>query len=105
MVMRFHWGLAVGHTYTHNDTHLNDDSVHVVEDHIDRVEENAPELETGGPDSREENNRPDEERVYSLEDLDRPDWEDDADSHGSDLGDNDGVFEEVERRATFFSES
>ena len=92
--MRYHWGLAVGHTYTHNDTHLNGGSLHA-----DRVEENAPESETGGPDPREENNRPDEERVYSLEDLDRPDWEDDADSHGSE--DNDGVFEEVERRETF----
>jgi hypothetical protein len=100
--MRFHWGLAVGHTYTHNDTHFNGESVHVVEGHIDRVEENAPEPETGGPYPRD---RPDEERVYSLEDLDRPDWEDDADSHGSDSEDNDGVFEEVERRATYFSES
>ena len=93
--MRFHWGLAVGHTYTHDDVQLNGGSI---QGHIDPVEENAHESETGGPDPREDKNCPDEERVYSLEDLDRPDWEDDADSHGSE---DDGIFEEVERRATF----
>jgi hypothetical protein len=87
MVMRFHWGLAVGHTYTHGDTHNDTASVRGSGEADGQAEECTSELESNENRQGEEGILPDEARVYSLEDPDHLDWDDES-------GDEDDYWEE-----------
>jgi hypothetical protein len=75
MIMRFHWGLAVGHTYTHEDI-----------SHCSRTAEGCLDEESipGAPGNSEPGPSekqviPDENREYSLDDCDHVDWGHDSD--------------------------
>jgi hypothetical protein len=73
MIMRFHWGLAVGHVYSHGDS--SNTTGNIVDEAS--IPDGAP--DTAGPDTIEETYVSDERREYSLEDCDYVDWDEDSD--------------------------
>jgi hypothetical protein len=83
MVMRYYWGLAVGHTYTHKES--QDDDI-VTQSHGTTTERHSQgvcdieETQTHDPVLE------DEEMQYSLEDRDDDNWQD---WNGGDSDDDD----------------
>jgi hypothetical protein len=75
MIMRFHWGLAVGHVYSHSDP--SNTTGNIAGCHEASIPEETP--DTGGPDTIEETYISDQRREYSLEDCDYVDWDEDSD--------------------------
>jgi hypothetical protein len=76
MIMRFHWGLAVGHVYSHGDSSNTTGNTVGCSDKAS-IPEEAP--DTTGPDTIEETYVLDERREYSLEDCDHVDWDEGSD--------------------------
>jgi hypothetical protein len=71
MIMRFHWGLAVGHVYTHDDSSNATGNTEGCSGELSTPEE--------APDTIEETYVSDERREYSLVDCDHVDWDKDSD--------------------------
>jgi hypothetical protein len=81
MVMRFHWGLAVGHAYTH-DSSLTDNCIvagEVSDEVLDDEDSGQPPQAFVGVGQSE----------FSLDDCENPDWDDSGDDEADSVSDID----------------
>jgi hypothetical protein len=84
MVMRYHWGLAVGHTYAHEAENTDSMEIHPA-DHCD-MEEAAMNSEAEEQDSSDKIDARDDSSEYTLGNRDEDLWDHSSASEFGDSG-------------------
>lgn len=109
MIMRFYWGLGVGHVYSHGDAYISamdeedgeeaSDAAPTCEPHPDEAHSNIPDIDhnhTHDDDDHDDENNVDSMAEFGLSDRENDAWasddDDDEDKDQPGLGSNEVDF-------------
>jgi hypothetical protein len=85
MVMRYHWGLAVGHTYAHERENIESMEIHPV-DHGDIEEASINSEVEEDEDNPDGTNSQEDSAEHTLENRDDDQWDNSSASEADDFG-------------------